>query len=52
MEMLSINEAAKVFLVSRDTIYRWIREKKINTILIPSGRKRVLKSEIKRILEK
>ena len=47
---LTITEASKLMKVSRQTVYTWIEEKKINFTTLPSGKKRIPASEIKKYI--
>ncbi len=51
-ELLKIPEAAKKMHVSRETIYAWIREGKIQPVRTPGGRYRIPEEQlIKPVLE-
>lgn len=41
-EAVTINKAAEYWGVSRRTIYRWIETEKVDVVLAPSGRQRVV----------
>ena len=43
-------EVAEILGVDRHTIVRWIKERKVKTIRLPSGRYRISESEVRRIL--
>ena len=45
-ELLTISEAAKRMHVSRQTIYTWIGEGKIRTVLTPGGRRRISEDQL------
>ncbi len=45
-QWFTIKEAAKYVKVSRFTIHRWIRDKKIITKVLPNGRKLIKKSSL------
>jgi len=49
-ELLKVGEVLKVLRISRKTFYRWVKEGRIKVVRLPSGRYRVPKSEIERIL--
>lgn len=48
----TVPEAAKKFGVDRKTMYRWVTDGKINSIVTPGGHHRILCSEIDMLLEK
>lgn len=45
----TVTEVAGIFKVSRNAVYKWIQEGKINTSKTPGGQVRILESEIVRI---
>ena len=47
---LTITEASKLMKVSRQTVYTWIKEKKIKYTTLPSGKKRIPASEVKKYI--
>ena len=47
--ILTLDEAAKLLTVTKETIRRWDREGKIHCIRLPNGYRRVPQSEIDRI---
>ncbi len=47
---LTITEASKLMKVSRQTIYTWIEESKIKYTTLPSGKKRIPASEVKKYI--
>lgn len=49
---LSIPFAAKKLSVSRQTLWRWVKEGKINAIRLPSGRFRISSEDLKSFLKK
>jgi len=48
--LLKVDEVAAMLGVHPKTVYRWIREGKIEVIKLPSGRIRIPESEIEKIL--
>jgi len=49
--LLRSGEVAEILGVDRHTVVKWIKEGKIRAIKLPSGRYRILESEVKRIIE-
>jgi len=49
--LLRSGEVAKLLGVDRHTVVKWIKERKIKAIKLPSGRYRIPESEVKKILE-
>jgi excisionase family DNA binding protein len=47
---LTISEVAQELKVSEITVYRWIKQKKLLYVKLPSGRIRIPSSEIERLL--
>ena len=47
--MYTVTEVAEIFKVSRNAVYKWIAEKKLNTSKTPGGETRILESEIIKI---
>lgn len=46
-ELLTVVEAARELRVSRDTVYRWIREGRIGSVKLASGTVRIGRSHIR-----
>ena len=44
------DEVARVICVTRQTVYNWIQEGKIQVIKLPGGQYRVLRGEVERVL--
>jgi len=51
IEFKTPEEVAKIFKVNVQTVYRWIRQKKIKAILTPGGRLLITQKEINRFLQ-
>jgi len=49
--LLTLDEVARKLKLSRGTLYRWIKEKKIKAIVLPSGRLRIPEEELEKILQ-
>lgn len=47
---LTISEVAQELKVSEITVYRWVKTKKLNAVKLPSGRMRIPREEIEKIL--
>lgn len=47
-DLLTIQEAAEWLKTSRRTVYAWMREGKLAFVRIPSGRRRLLRSDLAR----
>ena len=45
-QLLTVTEAAIYMHVSRETIYQWIKTKKINPVLTPSGKYRIPEEQL------
>ena len=45
-----LSELAKLMNVFYSTVYRWCDEGKVATIMLPSGQRRILRSEVDRLL--
>ncbi len=50
-KLYTIKELAEYFNVSKDTIWRWIRNNELNTINI-GGRKRVKESDLQAFIDR
>lgn len=48
-DLLTINQAAKELKVTYQTIYRWIRNKKMNAIVVGTRAKRIKRYEIEQL---
>ena len=44
------DEVARIICVTRQTVYNWIQEGKIQVIKLPGGQYRVLRGEVERVL--
>lgn len=51
-KIYTVKETAEYFKVTVQAVHNWINSGKLNAISTPGGEKRVLESEIKRILKK
>jgi excisionase family DNA binding protein len=49
-KLLTLDEAARYFGVSRETVARWQKLKLLRVIELPSGRLRIRQSELARVL--
>lgn len=49
-DLLLVSEVAAQFRVDRGTVSRWIREKKLTPVVLPSGRVRVAADEVEALL--
>jgi putative resolvase len=50
-KLYKLKEAALLLNVSRQTLWSWIKDGKIKSVKLPSGRYRVPETEIVRILQ-
>jgi len=49
--MLRSGEVAEILGVDRHTVVKWIKERKIRAVRLPSGRYRIPESEVRKIIE-
>jgi putative resolvase len=49
--LLKVREAAVLLNVSRQALWKWIKQGQIQAVKLPSGRYRIPESEIVRILQ-
>jgi putative resolvase len=49
--LLKIREAAVLLNVSRQSLWKWIKQGKIEAVKLPSGRYRIPESEVVRIMQ-
>lgn len=47
--LLRVNDVAKIFGVKPYTIRSWIKNNKINAVLLPAGHYRIFASEVRRL---
>jgi excisionase family DNA binding protein len=50
-EMLTPKEVRLRLGISKRTLYRWIKTGKINAVILPTGRMRIPREEIEKILK-
>jgi excisionase family DNA binding protein len=50
-EMLTPKEVRLRLGISKRTLYRWIKTGKINAVILPSGRIRIPREEVEKILK-
>lgn len=50
-ELLTVKEVAALFKISTRTVYRWIEQKKLSVVRLPSGRLRFRAKEVLKLLE-
>lgn len=50
-QYLKINQVAKMFSVSRDTIVKWIKDGLLSAVVTPGGHYRVLSEEVEKLRE-
>jgi excisionase family DNA binding protein len=50
-ELLTTSEAAKLLRVSQSTIDRWIRLGQLRAVKLPSGRFRILREDVEKLIQ-
>lgn len=48
---LTASQVAKIFDVGPETVRRWVRQEKLNAVILPSGRMKFLQEDIDAIQE-
>jgi len=48
--LLSVSEVAEKLGVSKQTVWRWIREGKLKVVKLPSGRYRIPSEELEKVI--
>ncbi len=50
-KLLKVKEAAFLLNVSRQSVWKWIKEGKMSAVKLPSGRYRIPESEVVKVLQ-